>query len=120
MRGETVFKKTYNLALEEIISLGIKMDMPSENALASRLGTSRTTVRKILRELKIKKIIKETATNYIIARLPKSQNFFPENETVATSIQVEKKFMEWMMRSNRKTGDIVNDLNTRELPRSKP
>ncbi len=110
MRGETVFKKTYNLALEYIISQGVKTDVPSENVLAGQLGTSRTTVRKILSELKSKRFIKATASNWTISRLPKPRDFFPESETVATSIQVEKKFLEWMMRSDRKAGDIVNGL----------
>ena len=110
MRGETVFKKNFNAALEYINLLGGKVNMPSENILARELGTSRTTVRKILGELKNKKIIKANASNWMIARLPKPIDFFPENETVATSIRVEKKFMEWMMRSNRKAGDVVNGL----------
>ncbi len=110
MRGETVFKKTYNLALEYIISLGVKNDVPSENSLASHLGTSRTTVRKILSELKNNRFIKVAASSWIVSRLPKPRDFFPEAETVATSVQVEKKFLEWMMRSDRKAGDIVNGL----------
>ena len=111
MRGETVFKKIYNSALEYIISLGVKVDMPSENVLANRLETSRTTVRKILNELESRKVIKVDAGNWMVARLPKLSDFFPAHETVATSIQVEKKFMEWMMRSNRKAGDVVNGLD---------
>lgn len=111
MRGETVFKKIYNSALEYIISLGVKMEMPSENSLASQLETSRTTVRKILSELKNRKIIKTIANDLVIVKMPKPQDFFPENETVAPSVQVEKKFMEWMMRSNRKAGDVVNGLD---------
>ena len=110
MRGKTVFKKTYNLALEYIISLGVKTDVPSENVLASHLGTSRTTVRKILDELKSKRFIKAKAYTWTISRIPKPGDFFPESETVATSIQVEKKFLEWMMRSDRKAGDVVNGL----------
>ena len=90
MRGKTVFKKTYNLALEYIISLGVKTDVPSENVLASHLGTSRTTVRKILDELKSKRFIKAKAYTWTISRIPKPGDFFPESETVATSIQVEK------------------------------
>jgi DNA-binding FadR family transcriptional regulator len=90
MRGETVFKKTYNLALEFITLLGAKADMPSENIFAVRLGTSRTTVRKILSELKNKSFIRAKAGNWIITRLPKPHDSFPENETVATSVQVEK------------------------------
>lgn len=111
MRGETVFKKTYNSALELIISLGVKADTPSENIFSRKLGTSRTTVRKILSELHNKKFIKANAGSWTITKLPKPHDFFPESETVATSVQVEKKFLEWMMRSDRKAGDVVNGLD---------
>ena len=111
MRGETVFKKTYNSALEYITSLGEAAQMPSENFLARRLATSRTTVRKLLSEFKNKKFIKVKAGNWTIVKLPKPQDAFPESETVATSVRVENKFLEWMMLSNRKEGDIVNGLD---------
>jgi DNA-binding GntR family transcriptional regulator len=110
MRGDTVFKKTYNSALQYLGALGIKVEMPSENLLAAKLGTSRTTVRKILLELRGNHLIKGEASNWTVKRLPKPSDFFPENETVATSVQVEKKFMEWMMRGDRRAGDVVNGL----------
>jgi DNA-binding GntR family transcriptional regulator len=110
MRGDTVFKKTYNAALHYLGTLGVKAEMPSENVLAASLGTSRTTVRKILLALKDNNIIKGEASNWTVKRLPKPSDYFPEHETVATSVQVEKKFMEWMMRGDRRAGDVVNGL----------
>lgn len=110
MRGDTVFKRTYNSALHYIASLELRTGLPSENALAAHLGTSRTTLRKILTEMKDNRLTRGEASHWTVARMPKAGDFFPENETVATSVQVEKKFMEWMMRGERKEGDIVNGL----------
>ena len=110
MRGDTVFKRTYNSALHHMASLELKVGLPSENALAARLGTSRTTLRKILTAMKENHLIRGEASQWTVARKPKTADFFPESETVATSVQVEKKFMEWMMRGDRKEGDIVNGL----------
>ena len=35
---------------------------------------------------------------------------FPEAETVSTSAQIEKKFMEWMLRENAFPGTTINEL----------
>lgn len=109
MRGDNVFKRTYNSALHYVSSMEPRTGLPSENALAANLGTSRTILRKILTEMKNNRLIKSEASPWTIARKPKAADF-SENQTVATSIQVEKKFMEWMMRGECKEGDIVNGL----------
>ena len=110
MRGETVFKRTFNKTLDYLTTNEIGNTIPSENVLTEILKASRTTVRKVLEELHSRKIIKGSAAKKIIARHPKPTEYFPDNETVATSAQVEKKFMEWMLRGDRKAGDIVNGL----------
>jgi len=111
MRGVTVFKKSYNSALRYLSVTGLRADLPSENVLAAHLATSRTTVRKILNELKIHRLVQHKTMRWTVVRLPKPADFFPESETVSTSAQVEKKFMEWMMRGDRKEGDVVNGLD---------
>ena len=110
MRGETVFKKTFNRTLEYLAASELKRPLPSENILTERLKASRTTVRKVLQELHARRIIKGSAANWFVARHAKPVDYFPDNETVATSAQVEKKFMEWMLRGDRKAGDNVNGL----------
>ncbi len=110
MRGETVFKKTFNRTLEYLITSQLKRPLPSENILTERLKASRTTVRKVLEELHARKIIKGSAANWLVARHPKPADFFPDSETITISAQVEIKFMEWMLRGDRKAGDIVNGL----------
>ena len=110
MRGETVFKRTFNKALDYLTANEIGNTIPSENVLTEILKASRTTVRKVLEELQARKIIKGTAAKRVIVRHSKPTEYFPDNETVATSAQVEKKFMEWMLRGDRKAGDVVNGL----------
>ena len=110
MRGETVFKRTFNRTLDYLTTSEIKSALPSENVLTERLEISRTTVRKVLEQLHARKIISGSAVRRLVARHPKPADYFPDNETVATSAQVEKKFMEWMLRGDRKAGDIVNGL----------
>ena len=110
MRGETVFKRAFNRTLEHLTTSEIKSPLPSENVLTERLNASRTTVRKVLEELRTRRIISGSTAKKLVARHPKAADYFPDNETVATSAQVEKKFMEWMLRGDRKAGDIVNGL----------
>jgi len=110
MRGETVFKQTFNRTIDFLDTLDIKSAVPSENVLTRNLNTSRTTVRKVLSELQRRKILSGTPSCRIVARRSKPTDYFPDNETVATSARVEKKFMEWMLRGDRKAGDVVNGL----------
>ena len=110
MRGNTVFKKTYNRTLDYLRTREIRKALPSENVMSETLKASRTTIRKVLEELRVHKIISGSAVKRLVARHPKRADYFPDHETVATSAQVEKKFMEWMLRGDRKAGDIVNGL----------
>ena len=110
MRGETVFKQTFNRTIEFLGDFEIKGVIPSETILTRNLNASRTTVRKVLAELQKRKILGGSSGKWVIARRPRSKDLFPNSETVTTSAQVEKKFMEWMLRGDRKAGDVVNGL----------
>ena len=110
MRGETVYKRTFNRALDYLAQLTPGSPLPSENTLTRDVDASRTTVRKVLDELHGRGIFSGEPGARVMARLPVAADYFPETETVATSAQVEKKFMEWMLRGDRKPGDVVNGL----------
>ncbi len=110
MRGETVFKQTFNRTIEFLGDFEIKGVVPSETILTRNLNASRTTVRKVLAELQKRKILGGSSGKWVVARRPRSKDLFPDGETVTTSAQVEKKFMEWMLRGDRKAGDVVNGL----------
>ena len=111
MRGETFFKRTFNEALDTLSQLHLGDALPSENALTRNVQASRTTVRKVLEALQERGISAGPPGGRMLMRLPAASDYFLENETVATGAQVEKKFMEWMLRGDRKPGDVVNGLD---------
>jgi DNA-binding GntR family transcriptional regulator len=116
MKGDTVFKKTFNLALDHLASLRFRDSLDSESLLKDKFEASRTTVRKVLRELEDRQVIVSRQHKRMIARRPRKADYFPRAETVSTSARVEKMFMEWMLRGDRKPGDFINGLElTREF-----
>jgi DNA-binding GntR family transcriptional regulator len=111
MRGDTFFKGTYNSVLDILAQARIGEPLPSENALASSLQASRTTVRKVLEGLDSRGILTGPPRSRVLSRRPAQADYYQQAETVATAAQVEKKFMEWMLRGDRKPGDTVNGLD---------
>jgi DNA-binding GntR family transcriptional regulator len=110
MKTDTVFKRAFNEALELVGKLGPNRTLPSETALSGQLRISRTTVRKVLAELAGRGI---TDGSGRIRRLKASQRRaerFPDQETVPRSAQVEKQFMEWMLRDDARPGTMINEL----------
>jgi DNA-binding GntR family transcriptional regulator len=111
MRGKTVYKQTFNAMLDALGDLRKSSVLPTETALARQFEVSRTTVRKAVAEMSERKLIKNVEGNWVVARRPNKSERFPTSETVATSVRVEKKFMDWMLRGDRKPGDVVNGLD---------
>ena len=110
MRGRTVYKQTFNAMLDALGELKKSSPLLTETALARQFEVSRTTVRKAIAEMSERKLIKNVEGTWIVARQPKKSEYFPTSETVATSVRVEKKFMDWMLRGDHKPGDVVNGL----------
>jgi DNA-binding GntR family transcriptional regulator len=110
MKSDTVFKRTFNNVLIHISARPPKAMLESESRLAASFDVSRTTIRKVLSGLVGKRIIVKGATGLTIARKPTKADYFPPAHTVAASDRVEKKFMEWMLRGDRKPGDYINGL----------
>jgi DNA-binding GntR family transcriptional regulator len=110
MRGKTVYKQTFNAMLDSLGDLAKASPLPTETALARQFEVSRTTVRKAIVEMSERKLIKNVQGTWLVARRPRKSEHFPVSETVAASARVEKKFMDWMLRGNRKPGDVVNGL----------
>jgi DNA-binding GntR family transcriptional regulator len=109
MKTDTVYKRAYNRALDLISQIGNGGILPSENRLSADLGVSRTTTRKILALLVDKGVIR--ATDRVISLGKISVERFPESETVSISEQVEKRFMEWILRDNPRPGTAINELD---------
>lgn len=111
MKGDAVFKRTYNRAVDYLAGMKPGDVIESENSLKERFDASRTTVRKVLQELHANGVISANSANKVLLRRPKQKDEFPRSETMSISVQVEKKFMEWMLRTDLKPGDVINELD---------
>ena len=111
MKTDTVFKKAFNDALDLVSKLKDREPLPSENTLSARLGVSRTTVRKVLARLSERGLVVGSGVQRMVCLTRVQMNRFPEAETVPTSDQVERQFMEWMLRDNASPGTMINELD---------
>jgi DNA-binding GntR family transcriptional regulator len=111
MKSDAVFKRAYNDALDAISTLGDGSALPSENRLSARLGVSRTTVRKIIALLAQQGVVTGLGRQRLIRSSEAAPQRFPAAETVPLSEQVEKRFMEWMLRDNASPGTSINELD---------
>lgn len=110
MKTDTVFKRAFNDTLELLSACRAGDVLPSENALSVRLGVSRTTVRKVLLELAVRGAVGGSPGQRILSSPRKPMERFPEAETVPLAAQVERRFMEWMLRDNARPGTAINEL----------
>jgi len=111
MKTDAVFKRAFNDALDLISKLGAGDPLPSENNLSARLSISRTTLRKILSTLSARGAVTGSGRQRIVCSPKKALQRFPEAETVPMSAQVEKLFMEWMLRDDTRPGTSINELD---------
>jgi DNA-binding GntR family transcriptional regulator len=110
MKTDTVFKRAFNDALDLIARLGDGAALPSENVLSARLEVSRTTVRKVVAALSARGVVTGKGRQWLVRSAGRDTQRFPEAETVPTAAQVEKRFMEWMLRDNARPGTAINEL----------
>jgi DNA-binding GntR family transcriptional regulator len=110
MKTDTVFKRAFNDALDLIARLGDGEQLPSENILSARLEVSRTTVRKVVVQLVARGIVNGSGRQRVVRSASDPNQRFPEAETVPMAAQVEKRFMEWMLRDNARPGIAINEL----------
>lgn len=111
MKTDTVFKRAFNDALDYVGRLGDGAPLPSENELSARLGVSRTTVRKVMAALAERGLVEGVGRRRTVRTASGSVPRFPEAETVPMAAQVEKRFMEWMLRDNARPGTAINELD---------
>lgn len=110
MKTDTVFKRAFNDALDLIAVLDPGGVLPPETSLAERLGVSRTTVRKVLAELDDRGAVATSGGQRIVGPAAAKVQRFPEAETEPMSAQVERRFMEWMLRGDARPGTAINEL----------
>ncbi len=114
MKRDTVFKRAFNDALDFLATYGRNRLLPSEVSLSRQLGVSRTTIRKVLCMLEEKGAIVVEEDGRRVSDLNQSAIRFAKSETISMSDQVEKMFMEWMLRDKACPGTVINE---RELAR---
>ena len=78
--------------------------------MSAQLGVSRTTVRKVLVSLAGRGMVTGRGRQRVVHSSSKATRRFPEAETVPMAAQVEKRFMEWMLRDNARPGVGINEL----------
>jgi DNA-binding GntR family transcriptional regulator len=110
MKPDTVYKRAFNNALDLVSVLSEGDRLPSENTLRQQLGISRTTVRKVLLQLTHRGIVDGERRRCAAPSTSETCERFPEDETVPLGAQVEKRFMEWMLRDNARPGTAINEL----------
>jgi DNA-binding GntR family transcriptional regulator len=110
MKTDAVFKRAFNDAVDVISGLRAGEALPSENELGARLSVSRTTVRKILTTLEERGVVGGSGRQRFVRSARAKLKRFPQAETVPMSEQVEKRFMEWMLRDNTRPGTSINEL----------
>jgi len=108
LKTDTVYKRAFNDALELVSHALPGAALPSESELSAQISVSRTTVRKVLRQLEEQRIVGGGGPNRAILRTPEARDRYPDEETVSASLQIETRFMEWMLRGDLKPGSAVN------------
>ncbi|MEQ1901445.1 MAG: GntR family transcriptional regulator [Devosia sp.] len=114
MKTDTVFKRAYNDALALVAEQPEGQVLPSENALSTKLRVSRTTARKVIAALVQEAVISSGKQHAVLRRPDVVGERFPEAETLPMSAQVERQFMEWLLRDDPRPGTTINE---RELAR---
>jgi len=109
MKSDAVFKRAFNDAVDVVSVLTAGDPLPTETVLSSQLGVSRTTVRKVLSELASRGVIEGSGQHRTLRRRASAERF-PEQETVSAAAQVERRFMEWMLRDDSRPGTLINEL----------
>jgi DNA-binding GntR family transcriptional regulator len=109
VKTETVYKRAFNQMLAFVSAAPAGSPMPSENDLSNRMAVSRTTVRKVLRQLEARRIVSPGAAKVILRR-PRAGDAFPDDETLSAATQIESRFMEWMLRGGLAPGSAINAL----------
>lgn len=92
-----------------IANLDSGANLPSETQLSKDHDISRTTIRSVLEQLDRAKVISWDGRKKLILRKPRKQDYFPIEETRASSEKVEVAFIEYVLNGNLKPGAIIRE-----------
>jgi DNA-binding GntR family transcriptional regulator len=110
MKTDTIYKKAYNDALDLLARVGVGQPLPTENELAAQLEISRTTVRKVLSAFGETRLISIGHPRIRLSPPPNAIARYPEGDTVPISAQVEREFMQWILKDDPRPGTLINEL----------
>jgi DNA-binding GntR family transcriptional regulator len=110
MKSDAVFKRAFNDVLRLLVRVAPGETLPSESILANRLMVSRTTVRKVLGALTARGAVGGSGRRRFVIAGTELPRPFPEAETESTSTQLEKRFMEWILRDDTRPGAMISEL----------
>lgn len=108
MKTDIIFKRAFNDVLDMVELLVAGDTLPTQYRIGKELGVSRTTVRKVISALSDRGVVR-TDCNLAIVTGKKTKRF-PTAETISTSEQVERQFLEWILREDTLPGTTVNEL----------
>lgn len=111
MKADTVFKRSYNDALDLVGKVQPGDCLPSEARLCLALDVSRTTVRKVLRALAEANLISDPATKRRLPVATGSSIRFQDSETIPRSKRFEQEVMTYLLRDNARPGTLINELD---------
>lgn len=108
MRGNSLFKRTYNQCLSLLGDLPPGARLGSEAQLAQVLEVSRTTVRAVLAALAEAGLVTAEAGRRQLARHPTPAHYFPEPQTESVRASVERQFMQWVLQGDFRPGQLIH------------
>lgn len=108
-RAKNLYKESYNELLLAIAGLDSGANLPSETQLSKDHGISRTTIRSVLEQLHRAEVISWDGRKKIILRRPHKRDYFPVEETRASSEKVEIAFIEYVLHGDLKPGAIIRE-----------
>jgi DNA-binding GntR family transcriptional regulator len=111
MKTDTLYKRTYNDALDLLQKVRPGECLPSEAQLCLVLDVSRSTVRKVLRALAEAGLISDPVAKRRLAKVPDGRDRFLDAETVSPSDRFEREFMSYILRGNARPGTFLNELD---------
>jgi DNA-binding GntR family transcriptional regulator len=111
MKSDTVFKRAFNDALDLLAEIEDGDPLPSETVLSAQLGVSRTTVRTVLSTLAGQGTVAGAGRRRFVRSDGGAMQRFPAAETIPMAEQIEKRFMEWMLRGDARAGTAINELD---------
>ncbi|MBS7544975.1 GntR family transcriptional regulator [Ancylobacter oerskovii] len=108
MKGNAVFKRSYNQCLRQLAGQAIGASLPSESELAQSLEVSRTTVRSVFASLIDAGIVTVAAGGRRLVRHPGEADYFPDLQTLSAGAAVARRFMEWILQGDFRAGQLLN------------